>query len=407
MRILHAADLHLDSPLRSIVLRDPDLGARLHLASRAVLSRIVDTAIDRRVDALVLAGDVFDGAEPDLAARAHLTAELARLARAGIPTVLIRGNHDALLDLDRHGPVGADVHLLDRDRPTVTLRGADFHGLGFDAPHSHESALPRYPAPTPGRPNVGLMHTSLDGAPGHDPYAPCRLGDLLAHGYGYWALGHLHGRAVHRGEAAVAVMPGIPQGRHAREPGVGSVTLATLGDADRIEVEEIPVARLAFAPLAVDLAGAHDGAARVDAVVEALEGARRGTRDVALRITLGGDGAAAWADDPAGHLAPILDAYPDLHLEAVRLDLPPVATDNPLSDDLALLMREEAAKPALRAAAREEIVRLRAALPPDIRGILDAALPADDAADDPLADAALDALWADGMAAIMAQTRRP
>lgn len=106
MRFVHAADLHLDSPLRSIALRDPDLGARLRLASRGVLSRIVDTAIARRADALVLAGDVFDGEEPDLAARAYLTAELARLAREGISTLVIRGNHDALMDLNRHGPWG-------------------------------------------------------------------------------------------------------------------------------------------------------------------------------------------------------------------------------------------------------------------------------------------------------------
>ncbi|MEM7709280.1 MAG: DNA repair exonuclease, partial [Pseudomonadota bacterium] len=330
IRFIHAADLHLDSPLRSIALRDPVLGARLRLASRGVLSRIVDAAISRQADALVLAGDVFDGAEPDLTARAYLTTELARLAREGVPTIVIRGNHDALMDLNRYGPLGEDVHLLDSDRPTVTIAGVDFHGLSFDAPHAHESALPRYPVPTAGRRNVGLMHTSLDAAAGHDPYAPCSLGELMDYGYEYWALGHVHRRSQQAQDGCCVVMPGIPQGRHAREPGLGSVTLVTLRDAPEVEV--IPVARLAFASLEIDLSGLHDGAARVDAAAEALGRAARESADVALRVTLSGDGAAAWADDPRTHLAAVADGIEGVHLESVRLGAIDRPEANPLAD---------------------------------------------------------------------------
>lgn len=96
MRFPHAADLHLGSPLRGIALRYPDLAERLELASRRFLGRIVDMAMLRNADALVVAGDVFDSAETDLAARACLTAELTRLARAGVSPIIIRGNHEAL-----------------------------------------------------------------------------------------------------------------------------------------------------------------------------------------------------------------------------------------------------------------------------------------------------------------------
>lgn len=296
MRFVHAADLHLDSPLRSMALRDPELGARLRLASRKVLTHIVDLAIDRQADALVLAGDVFDGAEPDLAVRAYLVTELARLARADIPTVVIRGNHDALMDLARHGPLGEAVHLLDAAVPSATIRDVDFHGLSFDAPHVYEGALPRCPVPTPGRRNVGVMHASLDGAAGHDPYGPCATPDLMAHGYDYWALGHIHRRSEARQDGVWVVMSGIPQGRHVREPGPGSVTLVTMGT--ETVVEAIPVARLAFEIVAIDLAGLHDGASRVDAVTEMLATAASEGCDVAVRVELSGDGAAAWADDP-------------------------------------------------------------------------------------------------------------
>lgn len=391
MRFIHAADLHLDSPLRSVALRDPDLGSRLALASREVLTRIVDLAIEHEVDALVLAGDVFDGAEPDLAARAHLMAELARLGRADIPTLVIRGNHDALMDLERHGPLGKAVHLLDAARPSATIRGVDFHGLSHETTHSHQSALHRYPGPTAGRRNVGIMHTSLDGTSGHDPYAPCSTADLMGHGFDYWALGHIHRRSAVEQDGTWVVMPGIPQGRHIREPGVGSVTFVTMGDATTVEA--VPIARLAFEGLEIDMGGLGDGTARVDAVAAALAGVADAERDVALRITLRGDGAAAWADDPRTHLDSIAAGLGRVHIESVRLtDLAP-PKGNQLAGSLLQLMQEEAAKPAFRARAAETLAKLSAALPPELRTELA----------NELSEEGIDELLDNGMAGVVAR----
>ncbi|MCF6430406.1 metallophosphoesterase, partial [Leisingera sp. MMG026] len=94
MRVLVSADIHLGSPIRSTAMRNPDLGDHLKQASRDTFIRIVDLAISESVDALVLAGDIFDNDQPDLKSRAFLISQLARAADAGVPTVLIRGNHD-------------------------------------------------------------------------------------------------------------------------------------------------------------------------------------------------------------------------------------------------------------------------------------------------------------------------
>lgn len=391
MRFIHAADLHLDSPLHSVALRDPSLGARLALASRGVLTRIVDLAIEQKVDALVLAGDVFDGAEPDLAARSHLMAELARLGRADIPTVVIRGNHDALMDLERYGPLGKAVHLLDTSRRSVTIRGVDFHGLSHETTHSQQSALPRYPGPTAGRRNVGVMHTSLDGTIGHDLYAPCSTADLMGHGFDYWALGHIHRRSAVEQDGTWVVMPGIPQGRHIREPGVGSVTLVTMGAATTVET--IPIARLAFGSLEIDMGGLDDGTARVDAVAAALAAAADAERDVALRITLRGGGAAAWADDPRTHLDSIAAGLDGVHIESVRFTDLARSEGNQLASSLLQLMQEEADKPAFRARAAETLAKLKAALPPELRRELA----------DKLLEEGIDDLLADGTAGVMAR----
>ena len=79
MRFLHAADLHLESPLRSQALRDPERARRLHGASRLALARLVDTAIEEDVAALLLAGDIFDNGVGDVTSRIALAAELRRL----------------------------------------------------------------------------------------------------------------------------------------------------------------------------------------------------------------------------------------------------------------------------------------------------------------------------------------
>ncbi|PZQ47526.1 MAG: hypothetical protein DI556_16895 [Rhodovulum sulfidophilum] len=373
MRFLHAADLHLDSPLRSQALRDADFARRLTGTSRRVLGRLVDAAIEHEVAALLLAGDIFDNGVGDVTSRAALAAELRRLGKAGIPTVMIRGNHDALLDHARYGPLEEGVTLLDAARPTVQVGDAAIHGLGFEARHVAASLLPRYPAPERGRINLGLMHTSLGGAEGHDPYAPCSEADLLGHGYDYWALGHIHRRFERRSETALAVMPGIPQGRHAREPGRGSATLVEI-DGGGVRAREIPLASVVFETIELDLGGARSLGERVEAIGKALAGAARPGVEVAARLRLRGAGTLAAEAGLARRLAEErCEEIEGVHLEAVRL-APAVARPAPgVVADLAALMRADADTPGFRDAAAEFLDEWRTTLPPEVADALDPA----------------------------------
>lgn len=391
MRLLHAADLHLDSPIQAAAMRDPDLAGRIGAASRSVLGAIVNMALAQRVDVVVLAGDVFDDGVPDMAARMQLIGALGRLAAEGIPTVLIRGNHDALLDHAEHGPLGEGIHLLDRDRPTVELKGAAFHGLSFHKRHATRSMLPDYPAARPGMANVGVMHTSLGGAEGHDPYAPCGEADLLGHGFDYWALGHIHKRFERRGERAVAVMPGIPQGRHVNEAEGGSVTIATLnGAAPQIEVH--PVARLGFARIDVPLEAEGSQTEALQRVRDALVDAARPGCDMALRVTLTGPGAAVWlarAEAADALCREAAEAVDGVHVERVGVRrLETKAADSAMST-LSSSMAGQAAEPGFREQAAQDLAALREALPPQIR--------------DALSDDMLDGLIADGIATVSAR----
>ncbi|MDO6586703.1 DNA repair exonuclease [Salipiger sp. 1_MG-2023] len=370
MKFLHLADLHLDSPLRAQAARNPEMGEALRDASRRVLSAIVERAIEHRVDAVLLAGDTFDSGVADVAARAALAAAVSRLAGAGIPAVLIQGNHDAMLDLGRFGPM-AGLTQLTPEAPSVEIGEAVVHGMGFTTPHMRESLLPRYPAPVAGKFNIGLMHSSLDGSPGHDPYAPCALGDLLAHGYDYWALGHIHKRSEHRGERSLAVMPGIPQGRSVRETEGGSVTLVEL-DLDGVRATPLPVELLRFARLPVALDGCEDASARLHAIRTALGAAMVPGVLLAARLDLVGSaseiGDLGFATEQARQEAAELDG---VFIEKVRAQLRQGAQPDGAAGDIAQAMRADAATPGFRDEARALLADWRSALPRDIADLLD------------------------------------
>ncbi len=371
MKFLHVADLHLDSPLKTQAVRNPAMSDSLRAASRQVLGRLVDAAIAQSVDAVLFAGDTFDNGVADVASRAALAAEVTRLSRAGIPAVLIQGNHDALLDLDRYGPISDALTVLKPETPTFRIGEASIHGIGFTAARVAESLLPLYPPPEAGRWNIGLMHTSLDGAPGHDPYAPCALSDLMAHGYDYWGLGHIHKRAVYEGEGRIAVMPGIPQGRSVREMEGGSATLVNL-DFEGVRVRAVPLELLRFVSVPVDFAGAGDQARRDERLRMALAGAL--AKDVLIAARVEATGTPAELGDPImleAQLREAADRVEGVFVESLRLHVAERSSSEESADDLAALMRADAATPGFRDEVQVVLSELRTALPSEIRDVLD------------------------------------
>lgn len=367
MRLLVSADTHLGSPIRSVALRNPDLGDRLRQASRDTFSEIIDLAIAEQVDAFVLAGDIFDNGYPDLKSRAFLIAQLLRASEAGVPTVLIRGNHDALLDHRAHGDLGPNIHLLHKGDPTVEIGGSAFHGLSFDEAHVSKSFLPDYPTPVPDKRNVGLMHTSLDGAPGHDPYAPCAERDLMAHGFDLWCLGHIHSPFERVDGSVLAVMPGIPQPRHFGERNGGSVTLVSLEDGPPT-FERRAIGRLRFFKCALDLTACADQQEVLRSLRDELVAAKAPGRDTAVRLHVTSD---RHATEMVAELAEeVLESIDGVFLDKVK-STPPLPKPEAVPDDLVRLMREELSEEGVRQAALQQVEELRLALPAEIADELD------------------------------------
>jgi DNA repair exonuclease SbcCD nuclease subunit len=298
-RFVHAADIHLDSPLRSLALRDPELAELIGGATRRAFVAIIDLCLEEQVDALLIAGDLYDGDQTSMKTARFLSEQLRRLDQAGVKSFIIRGNHDAMSKITKELSFPDSVKIFGGRAEAVTLTkgGLDIaiHGLSFAQAHAPESLLAKYRAPLDGCVNIGLMHTSLGGAPGHDLYAPCSPADLMASGFDYWALGHIHARRVDQGRATI-VMPGMPQGRDIGEDGAKSATLVTVGDDRELDLAERLTGVAEFARVAIDLTGVEGWEAALARVGEGLARAREKTRGdhLVARLRLTGATPLAW-----------------------------------------------------------------------------------------------------------------
>jgi len=194
-RFVHAADIHLDSPLKSLALRDPALAELIGNATRRALVRIVNICLKERVDALLLAGDLYDGDQTSMQTARFLADQLRLLHEANIPVFIIRGNHDAISRITDELTLPDTVTIFKaKSKPVEIIRGPGdrpvwIHGRSFGQQHELGDPLSHYKAPVTGATNIGLLHTSLDGSTRHDPYAPCKLVDLKHQGFiiGPWA----------------------------------------------------------------------------------------------------------------------------------------------------------------------------------------------------------------------------
>ena len=132
-----------------------------------------------------------------------------------------------------------NVHIFStRTAETIEVPGLPvvIHGRGFPHRAVPENLAIDYPVAVSAKFNLGLLHTSLTGRPGHDTYAPCSEQDLRSKSYQYWALGHVHKPEI-ISEDPWIVFSGNCQGRHVRETGPRGCCLVSVNNS--LEVESV------------------------------------------------------------------------------------------------------------------------------------------------------------------------
>ena len=292
MRFLHAADIHLDSPLLGLERYEGAPVEEIRSATRRAFDNLIELATEEEVDFVLLVGDLYDGDWKDYNTGLYFVERMGRLREAGIRVFIVAGNHDAASQITRHLRLPDNVTLFSTRKPQqVVLEDLNVGicGQGFATRAVTDDLSEAYPQGDPQLFNIGLLHTCLDGKPGHEPYAPCSVDGLRSKGYQYWALGHVHKREEVSQDPWI-VFPGNIQGRHIRESGPKGCTLVTVENQEIAEVEhrDLDVMRWSLCELDVSASETMDDIYEqvregLQSALDAAEG-----RPVAARLILQG-----------------------------------------------------------------------------------------------------------------------
>jgi DNA repair protein SbcD/Mre11 len=304
VRLLHTSDVHLGATFKVLGDRGPEHRKQL----RETLARVVDLAVAERVDAVLIAGDLFDSVA---AARVHApfaAEQLSRLGQAGVPVCAIAGNHDPLGD----GSAGVWADL-ERRCPGLTVFGQqlgerviadrDLTVVGRSAPRrlSAESPLAGLPVRRQTRYQVALAHGSVQRPDFEAQFTMITPREIAASEVDYLALGDWHSAQDVSAGGVAAWYSGAPEMIDLDEGQSGHVLLVTLPEPGRAAIERRRVGRRRSERLVIDLATAGDG----EAIARCLRG--QADPDLALRVVLtglGGLDSRVLADRLRDELAP-------------------------------------------------------------------------------------------------------
>lgn len=271
MKVLHAADLHIDSPLQGLATYEGAPVEEIRGSTRRAVEAMIRTALDEHVDLVVIAGDVFDGDWRDYGTGLFWIGQLARLHDDGIPVVMVAGNHDAASEISHNLTLPPNVTVLSAEGPERRVFDdleIEVIGQSYPTRAVTKDLTAAFPHADPALFTLGLLHTSLTGRQNHAPYAPCSPDSLRALGYDYWALGHVHTREIVSTDPWI-VFPGNTQGRHIRETGPKGASIVEIESRRVTEVRPVELDVVRWNHLLVPV----DDLSDVDQVLERI-GAR-------------------------------------------------------------------------------------------------------------------------------------
>ncbi|MBU8880021.1 DNA repair exonuclease [Bacillus sp. FJAT-29790] len=233
---IHAADLHLDSPMIGLKHLPQNIFRKLQESTFDALTNIVNAALVHNVDFVILAGDLFDGEDRSIRAQTRFRKEMERLAEKNISVFAVHGNHDHMEGNWAHLPMPENVHIFSHEVETVKYSqngGSSVHLYGFSYPkrHVYDRMINNYSKKEGADFHIGILHGHFDGSSDHGKYAPFTLKDLVDKGFDYWALGHIHKRET-LCEHPPVIYPGNIQGRHRKETGMKGCYCVHLTDTD-------------------------------------------------------------------------------------------------------------------------------------------------------------------------------
>ncbi|WP_026672509.1 metallophosphoesterase family protein [Alkalihalobacterium bogoriense] len=231
IRFIHTADVHLDSPFKGLSHLPEKIIERIKESTFTAFSTVVATAIEHKVDFLLISGDVFDEQHRSVRAQFFLKQQFERLQEANIQVYIIHGNHDHLagkwVKLQYPSNVfifGSEIEcaVYEKDETKVHL-----YGFSYPKREVVENMAVSYKKIGKADYHIGLLHGQADGMSGHYAYAPFSIEDLEQKNFDYWALGHIH---QFQQLKSTIFYSGNIQGRHRNEQGEKGCLYIELSD---------------------------------------------------------------------------------------------------------------------------------------------------------------------------------
>lgn len=298
MKFIHAADIHLDSPLAGLASHPDAPVEMLRTATREAFEALVTEAISEKVDFMIIAGDLYDGEWRDFHTGIFFARQMGRLGAAGIKCYVLFGNHDAESEMSKQLQLPPNAYRFPADKPgsfEIPELQVVLHGQSFKKAATTDNLAAGYPAPKGGWLNIGVLHTALEGHTEHATYAPCTKNELAARGYQYWALGHVHERWIEKVGSTTIAFPGNLQGRHIKETGPRGALMVEADGLEIIRVEPLHTDVLRWHCLEVDLKNVDtmaDAVTLCGELLRELPGKLGWNCPVAIRVNLVGKSKA-------------------------------------------------------------------------------------------------------------------
>ena len=298
LRFVHTADLHLDSPFTGLKSAAPQNVARsLNEATFDAYTKVIDLCITERVDALLVAGDIYDGADRSFRAQHKFIAGLQQLDDAGIRSFVCHGNHDPLDGWEARLAYPPGCHRFSAEFESAPVFQDDpdravVYGISYSTRDVYDNLVRRLGPVRPGPYRIGLLHANVGNNPDHGAYAPCTLDDLAQSGIDYWALGHVHTRQVLNERSPTVVYPGNSQGRHPNETGARGVYLVEVNDDGNVRMEFRAMDVVRWERTSIDIGAIETEQELLDALDERMQDLLDAAdgRQVIARVTLSGRG---------------------------------------------------------------------------------------------------------------------
>lgn len=259
LSFIHSADLHLDSPFKGLSHVTDHIFKDIRDSTFSAMDKLVDLAIEKNVDFLLIVGDLFDSDQQSVKAQTRLIKAFEKLKSNNIEVYISFGNHDYMNGRLFDYQYPTNVHVFDSEEVShyifekngVPL--ATIYGFSYQERAVIENKTDEFQTVSDTPYHIGMLHGSLASNTEHDVYAPFQINELVSKDFSYWALGHIHKRQILK-ENPPIIYPGNIQGRSKKEQGEKGCYFVEL-DSDYISKVFHPLQDIRFEQLVLDVDG--------------------------------------------------------------------------------------------------------------------------------------------------------